>query len=213
MGTAGVLMFGAAVWVAVRHSAPEPPAAGSTPVRSESPAVALFVQHDGAALRLHWNPDSDAIRRASGGALVINDGPRHSRLNLSPAELSSGVASYWPESPGVDFQLELDGAVAGELHVPALAIREEPRPSPFEPAPRPKRAVRRPAVGESDSDMPKPHTERAAGAPGAGAVAPARHDADRASEQSHATKDAAPKRSRWNRVTGKIPLLRRLHRQ
>jgi len=89
------------------------------------------VQHDGTALRLHWNPDSEAVRQAGRGALLIADGPRQSRLDLTPADLRAGVASYWPESPRVDFKLELDGAPAGEVEAPALAVRQEPRPSPF----------------------------------------------------------------------------------
>jgi len=186
----GLVMIGVAVWLTVGRVSPAPAAA--PPPHNAAP-VALFVQHDGAALRLHWNPDSDAVRQAGRGALAIGDGPRQSRLDLTPADLRAGVASYWPESPNVDFKLELDGATAGELQAPALEVREEPRPSPFQAAPKPKRPV---AVAE---DLPKPHTIR---------------EADRAAvvEQSQDEEESTHKPSKWKRMTGKIPLLRRLNK-
>src|SRR5690348_16448478 len=116
----GLLMIAAAAWIVFGRRAPAPAAA--TPVRPSTERVSLYVQHDGPALRLHWNGDSDVVRRASSGVLVISDGARQSRLDLGTAELRGGTASYWPESQqSVNFKLELDGAVAGELQAPAVA--------------------------------------------------------------------------------------------
>jgi len=188
LASLGVVMLGMAVWITVGRRSPAPP----PPSHRSASAVALYVQHDGTALRLHWNPDSDAVRQAASGSLSIADGPRQSRLDLTPADLRSGVASYWPESPSVDFKLELDGAPAAELQAPALAVREEPRPSPFLAPPKPKRAVA--AVAD---DTPKPYTV---------------HEADRAAvvDKAQDDEEAPRKPSKWKRVTGKIPLLRRL---
>lgn len=185
LAAAGILMIATAVWIwmdsrARVQSAPPP--------LSRSAPIALFVQHDGAALRLHWNPDADAVRRASRGSILIGDGPRHSRLELNAADLRSGVASYWPESPRVDFKLVLDGSVAGELQAPALAVREEePRPSPFEAAPKRKPRPQRVAVEEPDQEMPKPHTVR---------------EADRQKEEEPQPEPKKP--SRWRRLIHKL---------
>jgi hypothetical protein len=198
LAAAGLLMIAAAVRITIGNRAPAPAAA--PPVQTQTAPVALYVQHDGTALRLHWNPDADAVRGASKGALLIGDGPRQSRLDLGPAELRSGVASYWPESQGVVFKLELDGVVAGELQAPALEVRAEPRPSPFDDAPEAKPAPRRAAlVDADDDDTPKPHTVRASET----------QAADRVDE-----KDEEPVRkpSKWHRITGKIPLIRRLQK-
>jgi hypothetical protein len=187
LATTGIVMIGVAVWLTVGRREPPPRPA----VVHNTQPVALFVQHDGTALRLHWNPDADAVRQAGAGALLIADGPRQSRLDLTPADLRSGVASYWPESPNVDFKLELDGAPAGELQAPALAVREEPRPSPFVAPPKPKRPVA--------ENLPKPYTV---------------HEADRAAvaEQAQDEEEPSRKQSKWKRMTGKIPLLRRLNK-
>jgi hypothetical protein len=190
LATSGVVMMGVAVWLTVGRRAPAHSV--SVPVVHSAQPVALYVQHDGTALRLHWNPDADSVRQAGRGSLLIADGPRQSRLDLTPADLRSGVASYWPESPAVDFKLELDGAPAGELQAPALEVREEPRPSPFVTTPKPKRRV-----AEAE-DLPKPYTV---------------HEADRATAVVEREEEEAPKKpSKWQRVTGKIPLLRRLNK-
>lgn len=195
MAAAGVLMIAAAARIVVGSRAPATPP--SIPAAPPKDSVSLFVQHDGPTLKLRWNPDSDAIRRASSGALFIEDGAHHSRLDLRPAELASGVASYWPTSPTVTFRLALDGVLAAELQAPALEVRHEERPSPF-PSAAPKRVVSNTAarvVEEPDEDMPKPYTIRAADVP---------RRADRADA------DSQPKPSRLRRITGKIPLIRRL---
>jgi hypothetical protein len=191
LASLGIVMIGVAVWLTVGRGDPARSAAAPPPPSHNAPPVALYVQHDGAALRLHWNADSDAVRHAGSGALLIADGPRQSRLDLTPADLQSGVASYWPESARVDFKLELDGAPAGELEAPALVVREEPRPSPFAAPPKPK------PVHQALEEEPKPYTI---------------HEADRAAVVEQDEEEPPKKPSKWQRVTGKIPLLKRLHK-
>jgi hypothetical protein len=138
----GVLLIGAAVTIAWRGRAPVR-TAHAAPAPS-SVATAIHVQHDGPALRLHWSPDSLAVRRARSGAVVIQDGTRESRMELTPRDLRAGMAAYWPDSPEVTFRLELDGAPAGTIR--AWSPVEEKRPSPFASTERPRKrgaAIRR----------------------------------------------------------------------
>jgi hypothetical protein len=218
LAAAGIVMLAAALWIVLGRRE-RAASVSAMPSRPASERVSLYVQHDGPELRLHWNADSDAVRRAGSGALLITDGPRQSRLDLSPAELRAGAASYWPEAQGVEFKLELDGAVAGELQAPALAVRqapEEPRPSPFDAAPK-RKAKRRALVEEPDDDMPKPRTVRTSEADRSEPVHPAPAPKPRTVRTAEADRRAEPvepaperKPSKWKRVTGKIPLLRRL---
>jgi len=121
------------------RSAPPP-----TPARRSVAANPLiFVQHDGRALRLHWNRDAADVRGAKTGALVILDGARESRIELQPADLRAGLASYWPESRDVTFRLELDGAPAGSMRASAGSATEERRPPAFQ---APVKARRRAAA-------------------------------------------------------------------
>ena len=95
-------------------------AAGRTP---------LHIRQEGPALKVHWNRSAPDIRAAQHGALVIQDGKRESRLELSGRDLQAGVASYWPESRDVVFRLELDGAQSGAVRTTAQV--QERKPSPF----------------------------------------------------------------------------------
>lgn len=131
---AGLLMVTAAVVLVLRERAPAPTAQEAAP----SPRTSLYLQRDGAAWQLHWNPNSPDVRSAKRGAIVIRDGKRESRLELNPRDLRAGVASYWPESQEVAFDVELDGAPAGSVRAPAPVV-EERRPSPFASAESPRK--------------------------------------------------------------------------
>src|SRR3954453_14262357 len=89
LGAAGILMGVAAAALFVGHRAPTrlPPSQGTAP-------TALYVQHEGGALRLHWDP---AVH-ASTGIIWIQDGARETRLDLNADELRSGLSSYWPSA-------------------------------------------------------------------------------------------------------------------
>lgn len=129
---AGVLLIAAAVVVGLRDRGPAP-VARAAPTGHTS----LQVQQDGAGLKLHWNAQSADVRAAKAGAIVISDGGRESRLELTPRDLRAGVASYWPDSREVGFRLELDGAPAGSVR--AAAKVPEARPSPFANTERPRK--------------------------------------------------------------------------
>src|SRR6476659_5171700 len=134
LGAAGILMGGAAAALTFGHRAPTamPPSHGTAP-------TALYVQHEGGALRLHWDP---AVH-ASTGVIWIQDGARETRLDMNADELRSGVASYWPESREVTFRLQLDGGPAGTIRASADAPSETSKTAAAEKV-RPKRPVTKP---------------------------------------------------------------------
>jgi hypothetical protein len=123
LAAAGVAMLVGAVAIVRHERAPAP-----TTQAAPSSRTPLYIDREGATMRLHWNPASPDVRAANRGAVVIHDGKRESRLELTPAELRSGVASYWPESKEVSFRLELDGGQAGEVRASAQV---DEKPSPF----------------------------------------------------------------------------------
>lgn len=151
LAAAGLLLIGAAIVVGLRDHKPAPVARA---VSSGHPG--LHVQHDGAALKLHWNTGSADVRAAKAGAIVISDGGRTSRLELTPRDLRAGVASYWPDSREVGFRLELDGAAAGSVRASAEVPQQ--RPSPFASTQSPRKRgvpikrvqVQGPAVYEAE---------------------------------------------------------------
>jgi len=153
-------MIAAAGWMVLRERAPVP-----TTEAAPSGRTALYVQREGAAMWLHWNPESPDVRAAHRGTILINDGKRESRLELTPRDLRAGVASYWPESKDVSFHLELDGGQAGYVRA---AAPPQDRPSPFEvkePTRRKAHAVKRvePVVEQAREEKRESGFSRAVG--------------------------------------------------
>jgi hypothetical protein len=239
MAVAGLVLLAVAGWVLLHRRAPAQTA--QVPAANPS-AIGLYVQHDGSALRLRWNPDDPVIRATDGAVLSIVDGARQSRLALKPEDFRAGVASYWPESREVTFRLTLDGGATGEIRASAVPAPQA-RPSPFDSGhatPEKRRvAARSSADAESGEDDPPPPSmvnyftvptapvaAHAVKAPTPAATAaepaapptprpvvrapkpPAAVSADRQAEEAPEPKKDS--HSRWRRVTGKIPLLRRL---
>ena len=129
---AGVAMMIAALWIVLRGEHATAP----TPRSAAAPSTALRIERQGEMMRLRWNPQAPDVRASKTGAIVIHDGKRESRMDLTPAELRAGAASYWPESKEVSFHLELDGGQAGFVRAAALS---QDRPSPFEVKEPPRR--------------------------------------------------------------------------
>jgi len=156
----------------------------STPETRGKDPVALHVQQDGKALRLHWDRNSGPVLQATHAVLHITDGKHQSQMNLDPAALKSGTASYWPDGKEVSFRLELfapgrtlsSSAQVGNA-VPAVAATA--KPSPFAtPPPPPKR---KPKIVAMSREEVVPEAQAAPSKP-----------------------------SKLSRAFGKIPLLRRL---
>jgi hypothetical protein len=112
----------------------------SRPVES---ALVLHVQHDGRALRVSWDRNSQTIRHANHSILHIEDGTHNARLELNAAETNAGRLVYWPEAEHVTFRLEAfgpNGVAATATQTPepptvAAAVHVDPpaerKPSPF----------------------------------------------------------------------------------
>ncbi len=75
--------------------------------REAQPAVSLNVERQGNTLRLSWDPTAPAVARANDGTLWISDGGVRKKLELRPDTLKSGSYVYTPQSPDVNFRLDL----------------------------------------------------------------------------------------------------------
>ncbi len=183
LAAVGLMMGAGAAYLTVHQRPPAAPVAVAPKPAPAPNATALYVQHDGRSLRLHWNPDV----QASSGILWITDGERDTRLDLNAQELHAGVATYWPDSREVNFRLELDGNPAGAIRASADKPPEpesQPAPVAVAAAPTPRRAAARPvrlARREPLEVVPGPPP-------------------------------MSPPPSRWSKMAGKIPLLRRLRK-
>jgi hypothetical protein len=88
----------------------------------------LRVDRVGESLRLHWDPNSSAIRGAGRAILRIQDGGRESYRNLAPSEFRTGSIAYEPKSAEVTFRLDL---YSGEPHTIGLVqVMFPPSPPP-----------------------------------------------------------------------------------
>jgi hypothetical protein len=108
--------------------------------------IGLTVQHDGAALRLRWNPRRAGIQDAATGTLTITDGGHESTLHLDGPELRAGLASYWPDGDRVRFRLDTDTGASGAIDVPVESGRPQPAPEAVQAATAPVPARRRAAA-------------------------------------------------------------------
>jgi hypothetical protein len=81
------------------------PQAAASP--TEAFSVGLAATKDGDNLNVRWDRQSAAIRVATKGALVINDGNYHKTVDLDAAQLQTGSVVYRHSSGAVKFQLEL----------------------------------------------------------------------------------------------------------
>jgi len=77
----------------------------TAPRRASDFALALAVERTGQNLTVRWNPDAPAVRSASNGVLEIDDGGETKRVELDPANLSSGSMVYRNASEKVRFRL------------------------------------------------------------------------------------------------------------
>ncbi len=130
---AAVLLGILAGAVVVHYRRPSIPIPSTQPARRPPAAhIDLAVRRDGTGLVVSWDRNSPLVRTASHANLHITDGKYLSNLELSNTQLSSGVLSYWPQSPDVDFRLEVvtpKATVAESARV--LGGEPDVKPSPF----------------------------------------------------------------------------------
>jgi hypothetical protein len=191
------IALGLAVLVAVGdavrgHSRQHPALTPAVPDR-----IGLTAVSDGDALRLEWSRTAETVRTATDAVLYIEDGKSHSQMKLNESQLAGSSVRYWPETQYVRFRLEVHGAsrnATDQVEVATKggpsqaekrqmrAVVEKARPSPFE-RPKPE-VVRKPSeISLVAKTIPK-------------APEPA----------------VQPKESRFGRMVGRIPLLRRLRK-
>ena len=103
-----ILTVGVLSYSLRRPSAPDPVA---------PQYLQLSVDRAGTSLRLHWDPNSSAIRGAARAILHIQDGGQESYRNLAPSEFKTGSIAYEPKSAEVTFRLDL---YSGEPHTIGL---------------------------------------------------------------------------------------------
>ena len=103
-----ILTVGVLSYSLRRPSAPDPVA---------PQYLQLSVDRAGTSLRLHWDPNSSAIRGAARAILHIQDGGQESYRNLAPSEFKTGSIAYEPKSAELTFRLEL---YSGEPHTIGL---------------------------------------------------------------------------------------------
>ncbi len=111
----------------------------------ESPtAVSLNVERQGDKLRLSWDPTAPAVARANDGILWISDGGARKRLELKPEALQAGSYVYTPQSPDVNFRLDLrriSEQASESVRYIADADAGSAPPPPGSPAPVPAGSV------------------------------------------------------------------------
>ena len=92
--------------------------ARNTPeTKSEMPVSSSFgLKFDrvGTDIRLTWDAQSAAILNATGGQLVITDGPISKTVNLDPTDLKRGSLTYSPLTNDLLFKLQVNEASAVE---------------------------------------------------------------------------------------------------
>lgn len=91
-------------------AAPARVAPAVTAISTDPAHVALQIKRDGRVLHLTWDQQAPALRTADHATLHILDGKHETNLNLTGGELTSGMLSYWAETPDVTFRLETFGA-------------------------------------------------------------------------------------------------------
>lgn len=168
------------------------------PARSTRPApqsMALRVERAGPALRLVWDRESAAVRKASAGIVNISERQSSLRIDLNAQQLASGSIMYFPHSPDITIDMSLRGpAVDVSESVRALIPAADLSP----PAP----TLEAGAPGHPKPGPPQPAPVRA-GSRGTRIPAPLPRNV------TVTCKPAPP--SRFARIIGRIPLLRALH--
>ncbi len=122
------------VGIGMFSHAPRPAAA---PRALPTEELHLTVEGTGGVLRLHWDPNSSAVRGASRGILHIQDGDYQLVKNISPSELSAGSVAYEPRGHDLGFRVEVSSPTASAsgivqvVNLPAAAVPIATRPAPL----------------------------------------------------------------------------------
>ena len=107
-----VFLIAGAVAYKATHRAPQAPAADVTSQQSAPPVLVnpdlnLGVAKQNGDLLLTWNRTDPKLSSPREGTLLIEDGSQHRSLHLTPEQLSGGTIIYQPQSPAVQFTLQI----------------------------------------------------------------------------------------------------------
>lgn len=142
-----VLILGALVTAAWMHHRDRPP--------QEDSSVALNIAREGNALRLNWNTSAPAMEHANRAWLSISDGAKQRRVELDPAQLKSGTYVYTPDSPDVNFRLDLLNVTPQGTESVRYIAEKEAREPATPPAPS-QAPVQVPVAEPSSADRAIP---------------------------------------------------------
>jgi hypothetical protein len=95
--------------------------AAAAPTRIEPLTFAFQVAPREDHLLLTWNPESKAVRDATGATLTIHDGPESEDVQLDTDALRRGGLDYFPVFENVDFRLAVTDAPSGSVSEQAHA--------------------------------------------------------------------------------------------
>jgi hypothetical protein len=116
---AGALLLGAgAFWLLVQPGRHETATSGApVPVSEGARPLGLYIDSGGPVWRISWNPNATALHGARSVQLFVREGEDQNRIELSPADLSTGTYEYRPTGNDVTFRLEVtegSGRVSAE---------------------------------------------------------------------------------------------------
>jgi TonB family protein len=110
-------LVGAAVWLLPPILSKQVVAPSAAPQATATRPLGLYVDPSGPAWRISWNRDASVLHGASLVRLFIHDGDEQNRIDLSPADLESGMYRFEPRGNDVTFRMEAtgpEGKVAAE---------------------------------------------------------------------------------------------------
>jgi TonB family protein len=85
--------------------------APATPLKAQlstDSGLGLKFERAGSDVRLTWNPQAAAILNATGGQLIITDGPISKTVNLDPSDLKRGTITYSPLTDDLVLRLQVN---------------------------------------------------------------------------------------------------------
>jgi len=145
--------------------------AGSAPVASDGPGLALQVERRGTDLRVRWNRSSPTVTQATGAVLSIRDGEtQQQELHLDLEQLRNGSVLYTPANGTVRFRLEITTSGNGKTSETVLALTAA-RPDGEAAVPQAKPPATGPSP-QSDAAAATSPTTSAARNPGESAKSP-----------------------------------------
>jgi len=98
--------------------------------RTAAPGHAwLRIFEEGGILRIEWDRNQPAVRGASSGRLIIQDGNDRTEVELDPATLHNGAITYQRRSPNVAVQLVVPRA-GGDFTTASRFLGQPVQPPP-----------------------------------------------------------------------------------